>query len=368
MTSETRNISRVYTHALFDNRELLDFNFIEFPIYLSNDSGLKSDIELKKSPYKLLNLIGRGSSGKVYRAENIETGKIYAVKIFFNTDEKLKLVSVQKEIRILNHLSKSSLRIIKLVDIFYTLDDREKLINMVFEYSPISFSQILFNSKRNRLSSSTISNYLRQILKSLDHCHSKGIIHCDVKPANLVLLSSKKQLPETKETKETKEVDLLKLIDFGHSQFYWPDEKYTSAHLGTTEYLAPEILFKSDTIHYSVDVWSVGCIFLQMLFPSHSHLYFSLDNNSTRDGQIEKLNKRFGTRVLKKFCEKYGLRHFKLDFCGGYRSWPSFLKQLSLSINDKNALDLLEKLLDLDPISRITCKEALNHLYFSEEK
>lgn len=339
------NISRIYPHVLFDQpRSLIDFTAVKISL-----------VEKGKLHYKFLQLIGEGSSGKVYRAKNLQTEKIYAIKVFHDKEvergreekkhsptENFVPASVQKEISILNHL-KPCLRIIQLEEVFYY----ENTVHMVFEYVETVFS----NGLIKRLSPSNAATYLYQLLKALDYCHSRGIIHCDVKPTNIVLDYKN---------------NLLKLIDFGHAQFYWPDHEYPFC-LGTINYKAPEMLFKCEKIHYAVDVWAIGCIFLQMLFPAQAHLFFG----SSRDEQIQKLNEKFGTKATHSFCEKYGLYCFKLPFHGG-KTWVEFLFPSGTygisksSLVSPLALDLLNRLLDLDPINRITCKDALAHKYFSE--
>jgi casein kinase II subunit alpha len=377
-----KNISRIYARAISDQpRSLIDFINLKIPIYYLETKDEKHYEKHDVNPYRLLDFIGQGSSGKVYRAEHKLSKKIVAIKIFFDNcimqdgetkvrerdREKIPPPHVQKEIKILNHLGKSTLRIIQLYDVFYTFNagckgtgSRETL-HMVFEYIPMS-SNVFGNSKwLKRLSCSAVATYLYQLLKTLDYCHSKGIIHCDVKPDNIVL-----------DSKENG--NMLKLIDFGHSQFYWPDdETYPSATLGTVGYKAPEMLFKCPEIHYSVDVWSSGCVFLQMLFPEQARRFFCSSSHGDNSGQIGKLNEKFGTVVIENFCSKYGLCFFKLKYCSS-KSWTEFLNLPSTplddvddNINDSSiidAMDLLNKLLEIDPIRRITCAEALKHNYF----
>lgn len=376
------NISRVYVHALFDQpRSLVDFVDLKFPVVSDKDM-----------PYRLLNFIAEGSAGKVYRAKHIRTEKIYAIKVLWGVTtppdpsgkkeskrerkeesgkeehkEESKggwkggvapLYAPQKEVRILNHL-KSSMRIIRLYEVFYY----DGKLHMVFEYMDTVFgggsTGGAGGSSRwmRRLSPLNISTYMYQLLKALDYCHRRGIMHCDVKPGNIVLDHTH---------------NILKLIDFGHAQFYWPDEYWKDDNhyeLGTLNYKAPEMLFECNKIHYSVDLWAAGCIFLQMLFPDQAWLFFA-SSSKGKDGQIQKLNAKFGTKAIHSFCNKYGLNCFKLEHQGG-KSWTSFLFPSGTygisksSLVSPDALDLLDKLLDLDPVSRITCGEALQHKYFS---
>jgi casein kinase II subunit alpha len=89
-----------------------------------------------------------------------------------------------------------------------------------------------------------IKLYLKQLLIALDFCHSRGIIHRDVKPSNIVIDTENQQLC---------------LIDFGLSEFYVP-AKDRPLKVASRPYKGPELLVGNRYYDYSLDLWAVGCI------------------------------------------------------------------------------------------------------------
>lgn len=98
----------------------------------------------------------------------------------------------------------------------------------------------------------TLQNYMRELLRALDFIHSKGVVHRDIKPQN-VLYSFKSQK--------------MKIIDFGLAEFYHPD-KQLSPRVASKYFKAPELLLDYPYYHYSVDVWAAGIIFASIVCSS----------------------------------------------------------------------------------------------------
>lgn len=92
--------------------------------------------------------------------------------------------------------------------------------------------------------------YMYELCKTLDFCHSKGIIHKDVKPDNIMI-----DHPNRK----------LRLIDWGLADFYFPEAKQDT-RVTAKYYKAPELLIEYNRYDYSVDVWALGCTFAGMIF------------------------------------------------------------------------------------------------------
>lgn len=92
--------------------------------------------------------------------------------------------------------------------------------------------------------------YVYQVLEALEFSHSHGIMHRDVKPLNIVINPTTKQ---------------LKLIDWGLAEFYHPEKEY-NVRVASRYYKGPELLVDDKAYHYSLDIWSLGCTLAGMIF------------------------------------------------------------------------------------------------------
>eukprot|EP00347_Sterkiella_histriomuscorum_P012132 403369773 len=155
---------------------------------------------------------------------------------------------------------------------------------------------------------------------------------------------------------------LLRVIDWGLAEFYIPNQKY-NVRVASRYYKGPELLVDDQKYHYSLDIWSAGCTFAEIIFKKDP-FFFGDDNQD----QLIKIAKVMGTDPLLEYMKKYNLsinQYFsqKLD-----RYTP---KSLNTFVNNENkhlatdlAIELLEKMLVYDKNLRITPKQALEHPYF----
>jgi casein kinase II subunit alpha len=91
--------------------------------------------------------------------------------------------------------------------------------------------------------------YLYQILVGLDYCHSKGIMHRDIKPGNVMIDHEKKK---------------LRIIDWGLGEFYLPEQNY-NVRVSSRYFKGPELLVNYEFYHYSLDIWSLGVMMAGMV-------------------------------------------------------------------------------------------------------
>lgn len=124
------------------------------------------------------------------------------------------------------------------------------------------------------------------LTKALDAIHQKGVMHRDVKMANMIIHNG-----------------TLTLIDWGLGEFYHPKKNYNT-RVGTRYYKAPELLVNNTLYDYSVDMWAFGCTLASLIF-NRQPLFKGKDNIE----QLEKIVKILGNEDLEKYIRKYDIRY-----------------------------------------------------------
>jgi len=287
--------------------------------------------------YRVLGQIGEGTYGKVYKAVNIKTNEIVAIKML-NVIDKEEGVSYSalQEVKYLRQLADCN-RIMKLLDVF--IDQSNNNTVMVFPYADADLTGLLSRSSSFRLSLSQAKGLFKQLLQGMAQLHSRNLVHRDIKAANLLIHKGE-----------------LFLGDFGMTTNY-KNHTVFSPNVVTLWYRAPELLLGSTRYGPEIDIWSCGCILVELLtcqnpFPGMTEqhqmdLIFKVigtPDASTWGPSLEQLP---GFKTLRKGLYKSTLRHI-------FREW------------DPEALDLLEKLL-APPHLRITAAQALQHSFFKAE-
>lgn len=186
--------------------------------------------------------------------------------------------------------------------------------------------------------------FVYQILRGLKYLHSANVLHRDIKPGNLLVNSN----------------CILKICDFGLARIWDPADVQNMTHEVVTQYYrAPELLMGARRYSASVDVWSVGCIFAELL---GRRILFQAQ------GPIEQLN------LIIDLLGTPGAEEMR-DACEGARSHvlKSAMRQANLAKlyslthpSNHEAILLLQEMLRFDPAKRISVEEALKHSYLEE--
>ncbi|XP_029067507.1 cyclin-dependent kinase 3 isoform X2 [Monodon monoceros] len=200
--------------------------------------------------------IGEGTYGVVYKAKNKETGQLVALKkIRLDLETEGVPSTAIREISLLKELKHPN--IVRLLDVVHS----EKKLYLVFEFLSQDLKKYMDSTPASKLPLHVVKSYLFQLLQGVNFCHSHRVIHRDLKPQNLLI----------------NELGAIKLADFGLARaFGVPLRSYTH-EVVTLWYRAPEILLGSRFYSTAVDVWSIGCIFAEMvtrkaLFPGDSEI------------------------------------------------------------------------------------------------
>ena len=195
--------------------------------------------------YSIESLVGVGGMANVYRGTDLKTGNQIAVKVlkdeFLDNEELVRrFKNESKAISILSHPN-----IVKVYDVSVT----DKLQYIVMEYvDGITLKEYL-KQRGGALTWKETVHFATQILSALQHAHSKGIIHRDVKPQNIMLLAD----------------GSIKMMDFGIARFSRAQSQTVSDKaIGSVHYISPEQA-KGDHTDARTDIYSVGVMMYEML-------------------------------------------------------------------------------------------------------
>ena len=306
-------------------------------------SNHKDDNKIKKNKYIFDTFVGAGSFGEVFKAQNKDTDETVAIKKVFQ-DKKYK----NRELSILKSLNHPN--VIKLREYFYTHEENSKevegtedvYLNVVMDYIPDTMSRVIRNFYKNKkeIPYYTVKLFSYQLLRSIGYIHSKGICHRDIKPQNILVDLTN---------------SIVKLCDFGSAKKLNPQESNVS-YICSRYYRAPELIFNSIFYTNSVDVWSIGCVIVELV------LGLPIFQGECSVDQIVEIIKMLGTPSKKEILEmnpNYTEYKFPIIKCF---TWRQILGQFK-NIDDMY-IDLITKLLTYSPTKRYTPFEALAHPYF----
>ena len=270
------------------------------------------------SHYKILSFLGEGSYGKVFKAREISTGRVLAVKKIQINNSLTKYKKTIKEINLLKNLDHPN--IVKFYDFF----EEEDNIYLMMEFlEGCTLKQYI--QKTEIISENNARIIIKQLLTALSYLHyACDICHRDIKPENIMF-------------KEKNDINSLKLLDFGLSLENFESKNYLE-NCGTLVYMAPELLINNIKYTKGVDVWSVGIILYMLLMKGKNPFYNRGDSKETVIKNIRNNNVIFNN-----------------------------------DINEENNIsnmgkDLINKLLKKNPLYRYTIRSALEHPWITLKK
>lgn len=255
--------------------------------------------------YRIGRLLGKGAFGKVNLGMHRLTGEMVAIKSLnreYMVDEGSKQ-KVMQEYSILKRLQHSS--VIRLYETF------ESKKHILFVIELCAGGDLLNYVRRRRKLKENVAKFVfKQLIEGLQHCHSRSVLHRDIKLDNILLNSKGK----------------IKICDFGVSKLVRRGERMAE-QCGTPAYIAPEILLDKGYEGFGVDIWSAGIALHAML---------------------------------------YGKVPFKAN---NMRDLNKMIMKGSYSLKDgisPEAKHLLTRMLEVNPKKRITTSEVLKHSWLAD--
>ncbi|KAF8062780.1 CDKC-1 [Scenedesmus sp. PABB004] len=297
--------------------------------------------------------IGEGTYGKVYRGTDRARGDKVALKMIRMDNEKEGFpITAIREIKLLSMLKHEN--IVNLREIVRSRVHRESKykgdIFMVFDYAEHDLTGMMdaVKARGGALTVPQIKCIMLQLLKGLAYCHMNGILHRDLKASNLLINRR----------------GALKIADFGLARNYATNDagKLTNRVI-TLWYRPPELLLGAERYGPEVDVWSVGCIFAELLarkplFPG---------NNEQQ--QLDWIFKLMGAPSEQNWPGVSELEFFHNVKASAYKKGPEVFDDWCRRHSvPADAIPLLKSMLCLDPSKRITATDAaLSPYFFTQE-
>ncbi|KAJ3109407.1 Mitogen-activated protein kinase [Phlyctochytrium planicorne] len=289
--------------------------------------------------YKLLRELGQGAYGVVCAAKSLETDQEVAIKKVQKVFEKSILAKrALREIKLLRHFNGHE-NITGLLDMDIADPVNFNEIYLVQELMEADLHQIIRSGQP--LTDAHFQYFMYQICRGLKFIHSANVLHRDLKPGNLLVNADCE----------------LKICDFGLARGLSEsnDAGFMTEYVATRWYRAPEIMLSFKNYTKAIDMWSVGCIFAELL--GGKPLFKGRDYVD----QLNQILYILGTpddATLRRIGSERAQLYIRSLKKTQKIPWAQLFPKAS-----GTALDLLERLLTFDPAARITVEEALSHPY-----
>uniref|UniRef100_A0A0E0K169 [RNA-polymerase]-subunit kinase n=1 Tax=Oryza punctata TaxID=4537 RepID=A0A0E0K169_ORYPU len=308
-----------------------------WPSWLTSVAGevVQGWLPRRADTFERLDKIGQGTYSNVYKARDLETGKIVALKRvrFVNMDpESVRFMA--REIHVLRRLDHPN--VVRLEGIVTSRLSHS--LYLVFEYMDHDLAG-LAATPGLRFTEPQVKCFMAQILAGLRHCHDRGVLHRDIKGANLLIDGN----------------GVLKIADFGLATFFDAARPQPlTSRVVTLWYRPPELLLGATEYGVAVDLWSTGCILAELLAGK------PILPGQTEIEQLHKIFKLCGSPS-----EEYWTKA-KLPDVTLFKPQRPYRRKIAETFRDFSppALDLLDTLLAIEPSDRGTAAAALDSDFF----
>lgn len=303
-------------------------------------SGQQFEVESK---FSFIRPIGHGAYGVVISALNKSSNQKVAIKKITRAfDDPVDAKRILREIKLMKKLFHEN--VIRIVDLIPPPPTQEEFedIYIVQDLMETDLHRIIYS--KQPLTIDHVQYFVYQILRGLKYIHSTNVLHRDLKPSNLLVNAN---------------CD-LKICDFGLARGVEDEQSGAlTEYVVTRWYRAPEIMLACHEYTKAIDVWSVGCIFAELLarqalFPGEDYI-----------AQLRLICDKMGrpTEESLEFVTSDRAKRFILSL--PLKSGTAMGELFPAHVEEHDAHDLLKKMLDFHPTRRITIEDALAHPFMA---
>lgn len=305
------------------------------------------DFVIRKD-YKLTKVLGKGTYGIVCKAVSVdqESAPLAIKKVMNVFRNKVLIRRAYREFSLMMHF-RGHKNIVSVLDV--ELIDSGPYTGLYCYQELMSSDLLRLIQSKAEFTPMHVQSYSYQLLCALKYLHSANVIHRDLKPGNILITQN----------------GLLKICDFGLArgihQPHVGGPPILTAYVATRWYRAPELFFSDTSYDGAIDLWSVGCIICEMLGRC------SLFRGADVQDQLAAITAIVGLPSKELIVDKFkafdGTWNAVLNISKKYgrRSLPEIFGK----IGSPDLLDLITRLLDFDPETRLDVLGALAHPYFA---
>lgn len=311
-----------------------------WPSWLSDACGeaLNGWVPRKADTFEKIDKIGQGTYSNVYKAKDMLTGKIVALKkVRFDNLEPESVKFMAREILVLRRLDHPN--VVKLEGL--VTSRMSCSLYLVFQYMDHDLAG-LASSPLVNFSQPEVKCLMRQLLSGMEHCHSRGVLHRDIKGSNLLIDDG----------------GVLKIADFGLATIFDPNHKRAmTSRVVTLWYRAPELLLGATDYGVGIDLWSAGCILAELLAGR------PIMPGRTEVEQLHKIYKLCGS-PSEDYWKKGKFTHGAI-----YKPREPYPRCIRETFKDfpPSSLPLIDSLLSIEPENRQTATAALHSEFFTSD-
>ncbi|KAM7543131.1 hypothetical protein Aperf_G00000004568 [Anoplocephala perfoliata] len=289
--------------------------------------------------YSEIRPVSHGSFGYVCSAKDSVSNRLVAIKLLKRPFDVIELAKrTYRELVVLSHMKHEN--VVHLIDAFSSQKTLEEFTDLylVMPYMPLDLRRVI---KNQVIDDEQIQIFAYQILRGLKYIHGAKILHRDLKPENIIVNEDLE----------------LQIADFGLARNA-ENLRDNKSYVMSRSYRAPEVMAKWMDYNETVDIWSAGCIFVEMktrivLFGDRSQQHQIRHFLRVTGKPDEIMMAKIKSESIRAFIESMDAP-----------SEPSYAELFPWA--SPELLDLLSKMLELDPDRRLTAPEALKHPYFAK--